>query len=81
MTSILVNILNLGDSYNSKGGYNSKVSEVQLLNGGAYCLLEGLQGMEQSRVCGRVGSSTERVIFSVRECAEGGCGGAGEKGL
>ena len=23
---------------------------------------------------------TERVIFSVRECAEGGCGGAGEKG-
>ena len=24
---------------------------------------------------------TERVIFSVRECAEGGCGGAGEKGL
>ena len=24
---------------------------------------------------------TERVIFSVRECAEGGCGGAGGKGL
>ena len=24
---------------------------------------------------------TERVIFSVRQCAEGGCGGAGEKGL
>ena len=24
---------------------------------------------------------TERVIFSVRECVEGGCGGAGEKGL
>ena len=22
----------------------------------------------------RVGSSTERVMFSVRECAEGGCG-------
>ena len=29
----------------------------------------------------RVGSSTERVVFRVRECAEGGCGGAGEKGL
>ena len=24
---------------------------------------------------------TEWVIFSVRECAEGGCGGAGGKGL
>ena len=24
---------------------------------------------------------TEQVIFSVREGAEGGCGGAGEKGL
>ena len=29
----------------------------------------------------RVGSSTERVIFSIRECAEGGCDGAVEKGL
>ena len=28
-----------------------------------------------------VGVWTERVIFSVRECAEGGCGGAGEKRL
>ena len=39
------------------------------------------QVTDETECSERVGSSTERVIFSIRECAEGGCGGAGEQGL
>ena len=38
---------------------------------------EGSQNVGEGAVKG-VRMWTERVIFSVRECAEGGCGGAGE---